>query len=401
MIPLILWIKVLHTKQVFREVYMRKKYVLQVTYYNKNYGSVLQAYALQQFLKKWNIDCILICENYSKIERIVQGVYRRISFTAQALCHKEIIEEKRLQLVANKGAILSLDTVSGNEIEKFIASEIEVINLNYNQMKKKARCEMCLFCVAGSDQIWNGAKVYIDPAYFLTFAPRSKRVAFAPSFGAEELKAYNLRRYGKLIRKFDKISVRESSGSEIVKRVANRTAQVLMDPVFLMPLDFWRQVALRATNITLDGKYIFAFFLNIPNTEACKALQYYYTQGYKVVTVGYGENFKGINVEIIVLHGGPKEFLKLICFAEVICTDSFHATAFSVIFQKTFYSFERNYINAKQSARITEFLDKIGLSNRYNAKLINCEKLLPEDFEKSDSLILKNISDVLKYLYIH
>ena len=333
-----------------------RDFALQVTFYDKNYGSVLQAYALQRFLNKYGIDCILISEKYSLFERICRSFERRLAFFFKKLSYSEIGDEKQRQIEANKLSLEGLDAISSLEIQGFISDELCMKKLTYRELRCLSRNNKCRFCLAGSDQIWNGSRVYFNPLYFLSFAPKKKRFAFAPSFGSDEIKSYNIGRYSKSIKAFEKLSVREKSGLDIIKKITGKDAVVLLDPVFLLDIGEWKQLEIRSKECKIENRYVFAFFLNSPSVDACNKICNLYADGLCIVTIGYAHNLSKLNIPIIEINGGPKEFLTLIDRATLVCTDSFHATAFSAIFHKQFYVFERNYVSTKQSARITEFL---------------------------------------------
>lgn len=377
---------------------MERSYVLQVTYYEKNYGSALQAYAMQQFLDEYGIDCILISENYSFCERLYRGLMRRLSSFPKELLNKEFRIEKKRQLDANRTAICCLDKKSDSEIQNFIADELRVRKLTYKEMKRLSRGNGCRFCFAGSDQIWNGARVYFNPLYFLSFAPKGKRISIAPSFGTNKIKGYNIRRYRNAIRNFEKLSVREKSGIDIIKNLTGKDAIMLLDPVFLLSQNKWRQVAQKSKNCEIKDKYVLAFFLNPPSSKAIGMLCHLYAEGLKIVTIGYASNLVDVNVPIIEINGGPKEYLNLIDGSSVICTDSFHATAFSAILEKPFYVFERNYVSTKQSTRIIEFLSRMGLTERFEPEVANIEESRIELFTCMRRQMAENREQMREYL---
>lgn len=70
-------------------------------------------------------------------------------------------------------------------------NKLQVKKLSWHELKAYASNEDVLACVCGSDQIWNATNIYIDPVYYLKFAPVNKRVAYAPSFGKSEIPQYN------------------------------------------------------------------------------------------------------------------------------------------------------------------------------------------------------------------
>lgn len=371
------------------------KFILQATYCNYNYGSLLQCYALQQFFKLQDIDCYLVKREYGSFERICIALRNRIDYYMLSLKYPDIIKENKRQRQSSKSSVDSISDTSANLIEEFISNNIYVKKATYRLLKSLSRKDNCLFCVAGSDQIWNGSRIFIEPLYFLSFAPKNKRVAISPSFGGSKVKNYNVNRYRKYINAFTKLSVREDSGKEIIKELTGKDSLQLLDPVFLLTKNEWESM-ITESRIRVN-KYVLAFFLDSPNENAINTLAQYSKMGYSVVEIGYKHKSIQDLENYLYLEGGPLDFVDAISKAEVVCTDSFHATAFSVLLHKEFYSYHRNYQAQDQSTRLTSFLESIDLLYRYDYEGILDEKT---DFSKADVLIDENSKNIRKYLEI-
>lgn len=376
-----------------------QKLALQATYYNHNFGSVLQAFALKEFLNKYKIKTLLVSENYSLHERLYFGIKRRIDFFIKSILYPEIKIEQINQSLANQRSLKSIDGEVDELIDRFIDHRLYTVNLTYSEMKKTSRSDSCVFCLAGSDQIWNGSRVYINSFYFLTFAPRHKRISYAPSFGSKEIKRYNEKSYKRLINGFEAISVREKTGIDIIKKLCNRDAEWILDPVLLLSSDEWAKLC-KLDYQSIPDNYIVAFFLNEPNENAKNCLKECYLSNSRIVTIGYESNLKNLDFPIEVIKGGPESFLALIKNARLICTDSFHATVFSMIFHKEFYTFTRSYINANQSNRLLDFLSETDLLERYEPD--DLKKTVPKEMNYSlfDEYVENNKRNVIRYLNI-
>ena len=186
---------------------------------------MLQAIAVKEFLKKYGINLNLVRENYSKIERITFGILRRIDFLKKSILYPEIKNERDAQAKANINSIKGISTEADEAIEAFITEYLNVYDLSYKKMKECARATDCQYCIAGSDQIWNGSRVYLNPFFFLSFAPDNKRIALAPSFGGDTIRRYNINSYKKYISAFEKLSVRERSGVKLVYDLCGKDAK--------------------------------------------------------------------------------------------------------------------------------------------------------------------------------
>ena len=376
---------------------MDNLFALHVTYCRHNFGSVLQAFAIKEFLEKLGVKLILVREDYSQIERIAFSISRRADFFKKSIMYPEIKTERDAQVKANSKSIKGISSGSDKAIDAFIAENINVADLSYKKMKKYADADNCQFCIAGSDQIWNGSRVYLNPIYFLSFAPRRKRIALAPSFGGDTIRNYNIKSYKDYISKFEKLSARERTGVKLISDLCGKDAKWILDPVLLLTSEEWAKLE-KSNTLQVPDEYIFAFFLNEPNEKAAAYLKNCSAAGKPVFTLGYESNLAELGIPIHVADGGPGDFLYLIRNAAQICTDSFHATVFSMIFHKSFYTFERRYINSDQSTRLTDFLTEAGLINRYESPSFEYGGLNAGEFDRFDRIVETNREDVAQYL---
>ena len=172
-----------------------------------------------------------------------------------------------------------------------------------------------------------------------------------------------------------------------------------MDPVLLLSAEDWLKISDEEES-TQQYEYVFAFFLNSPNEKAVKSLESYARMNYKIVTLGYEKNMVNVSdrLKIDVRKGGPEKFLELIRKAAVVCTDSFHATVFSLIFHRPFYTFERCYINSKQSARLLDFLKCIDMLDRYENEMCTLGEMEVIRYKIFDKLVESNRLKVIEYL---
>lgn len=221
--------------------------------------------------------------------------------------------------------------------------------------------------IAGSDQIWN-ASIRISPIYFLQFAPKSKRIALAPSFGIDSIPAYNKKTVQEGLEGFKKIAVREQTGEKIVKQLCDVPTIQLTDPVFLLDGSQWISFA---ENIkTPLEPYVFVHFLNKPSKETVFEIKNLAKRtNTMVLCFSYNYEEYSLFEKKICWDGSPQEYVSLIHNAAYICTDSFHSSVFSIIMHKRFYTFPRQHLHtASQSSRITDLLARYGLEKRYVKK---------------------------------
>lgn len=207
--------------------------------------------------------------------------------------------------------------------------------------------------IAGSDQIWNPVfQNGKDPAFFLDFVPEGrKKISYAASFAVESLQAEDAQRMKLWLQNLDAIAVRESSGVALLHQMGLEGIQVA-DPVFLLPKEHWEHIAITPG----DEDYILVYdFDNNPNIRQI-ALHLAAETGRKIVSL-----FPADWADEVWADAGPREFLGAVLNASMVLSNSFHATAFSLIFRKDFYVANRTEgINA----RMKDLVSDIGLSDR-------------------------------------
>ena len=329
-----------------------------------NYGSALQACATKMILRELGYEGEILKLKGS----LVAGRDVRVKKLATIL----------FRSVFNRGGMKNLknygDSVGKKMPEQSVAlfdgfteSTLSPTALSYGALKKKARGEEYCAFVCGSDQVWNSAVLYVDPFYYLRFAPERKRIAFAPSFGRDFVPDYNKKKIAKYIDGFRRISVREASGEPIVSSLVGKRAEVLVDPTLAVSAEEWtRQLGLGEGS---GEKYLLTYFLDEPSVATVEKIRSISeAAGLKIVNLPYiFENARLGETAV----AGPREFVEFIKNASFVCTDSFHGTVFSMNFNVPFYTFERNYGNAgKQSARIESILKLMGMTERYEPECV-------------------------------
>jgi nitroreductase len=201
--------------------------------------------------------------------------------------------------------------------------------------------------VVGSDQLWNPLVGRVNDDLFLDFVrPEHRRIAYGTSFGnrgAAKFKDDFIEKHRKNLSRFDAISVREDYAVDTASTVFGVDAVQVVDPVFLLPRDDYHALSMRS-KVTLPEKYLAIFFLD-PTPEkrdVALAVADKLNLG-KIVVIPnpdggrkkYGDLFAGSQFETIP-EDAPESFLYTYGSADYVITDSFHGTAFAVIFEKPF-----------------------------------------------------------------
>lgn len=346
-----------------------------------NYGAVLQAYALIQALRSLGHDaCVL---DYWPVKRVkaAETIWSKIG-GSKGLFVNGIIAikysafmKKRENFNAFREEFLPKTSTRYHSIEDILESK-----------------EIYDGYVAGSDQVWNPASG-IDPVYFLQFAKKlgSKSIAYAPSIGLPKIEDKFRDEMTALISEVDVLSSREHRGVEIIEELTGRSSEVVVDPVFLLSQNDWKKIV---KPMNLPDKYILVYavrrraYMEKAINKLKKKL------GLPVVLiVGENPGVRGfINADYVMWDVGPQEFITLFSRATYVCTNSFHGTAFSIIFEKPFLSFS----HTKGDSRVSSILKRAGLEK----SIVYEDDPFPFGFDLNvkNSQLLEEINLSLKYL---
>lgn len=239
--------------------------------------------------------------------------------------------------------------------------------------------------IAGSDQIWNPLfRNGKDPAFFLSFVPEGRRkVSYAASFAVDTLASEDAQRMKPWLEKLNAIAVRESSGVALLKQMGLAGIQVV-DPVFLLSKEQWEEIAVKPE---LRDYILIYDFDNSPKIkEIAQAISR--QTGKKLVSL-----FPVDWADAVWADAGPREFLGAVQNAGLVLSNSFHATAFSMIFQKEFYVVNRTEgINA----RMKDLVEGLGLTDRLICAVPAAIRAI--DYTKTASLLEKKLIASKDYL---
>ena len=217
------------------------------------------------------------------------------------------------------------------------------------------------YFVVGSDQVWN-PNGDIDFSYpFLKFSSPSKRISYAASIASTEIPVKKKDIFIEGINGMKAISVREQAGAELIEQLTGRKVEVVADPTMLVAAEKWREIARKPSWLKGDEEILTTYFLGKRPDEVINRLAM--EHGLKVVNILDEHVFEHYAV-------APEEWLWLIDHAQLMYTDSFHGTVFSILFRRPFVVTERigdGCVN-KMTSRIDTLLGKFGLEARRGTK---------------------------------
>lgn len=247
--------------------------------------------------------------------------------------------------------------------------------------------------IVGSDQVWNSVTMLngIDPAFYLRFVPDSKKkISYAASFGATSISKEHTSEILDWLRKLDAISVRERAGVDMLKERGIEGKHVC-DPVFLLSEKEWRTSLHISDN---KEKYVLIYNLTTIDQKLVSDAKRTSKQlGVKLISVS---PMKIPEADENLCNVGPETFVSLIFNASYVFTNSFHATAFSIVSYRQFCTY--NYHSASNSSRMYSVLEEMGLLERLN--ISDIEKVLdkPIDYSTKAEVILKSVNNGREWL---
>lgn len=337
-----------------------------VRYDCNNYGSMLQILATEKVIEKtgWTYELI----RYDK--KTIAFIFKNFTrlFNPYFRKSKLIGIQKRRQLnkypdikVKNRKRIILF-----NEYRKKYIGPYSPVYKGFNNLRKGARNYDAV--MVGSDQLWTPAGLH-SKFYNLLFVPDDiKKISLATSFGITEVPKNQRTLTKEYLDRIEFLSVRETSGADIVKQLIGRNALVAVDPTLLFSGKEWEE--LFPSHIEEKEPYIFAYFLGTSIEHRKLVEKLAKETRLKIITCPHMDEF----VEYDLSFGDkqrfdvdPINFLNLIRGATFICTDSFHGTIFSILNHKKFITFNRynDSIRKSKNTRIIGLFRMLELEERH------------------------------------
>lgn len=341
-----------------------------------NYGTKLQAYAISTYLNNLYGNVEIINFSPSDDHRFSVILRKSISLKRNIARFKNIISKvksKKEMDPNNRYARIK----SINAFDRFLPLGKKI--RNWKELVDYSNEKDLLIC--GSDQIWLPDNLQ-DKYYTLEFSSgKAKRGAYAASLGIEELSIRQKRQYGSFLKTFDFVSVRENTGRDLLQPVcADKKIAWVCDPTMLLSRDQWVGIEDKPVFLEKVKKdYVFCYFLGTNEPHRRTVYDFAKKNDLEIISVA---NFKGICkadtilTDIQLYDLSVNQFLYLIHHAKMICTDSMHATIFSIIYEKNFVTFERfekSDLDSRNS-RIYSLLHILGLEDR-----LSTNGMMPEE----------------------
>lgn len=321
-----------------------------------NFGASLQAYALQQWQLKHGIENVII--NY-------KPSYLSGHYSFKSINPKYDRPFVRWAYWAAKFYGRWRSLTRKRKFDEFTQECLKLTDRRYEDIESLRKDPPSAdVLIAGSDQIWNTLfENGKDPSFYLDFGKKcQRRISYAASFATDKIYGgvHFENKLTSLLRNFDRISVRETSGLDILSHLGIENGVMVCDPVFLLSSENWKKLMRKPRNAELNDKFILVYDCETGNNLKSAALEASKQMNAPIYCINYSKQYAEMNFP----YEGPREFLWLLANAEFVVSNSFHATAFSLIFNKPIIVVGRTEgINS----RMIDLLDCFGLSECFHS----------------------------------
>lgn len=331
-----------------------------------NYGASLQAFALQEYLKINGHD-VEIIDYLPWYHKIKYNPFMRLHNrnTGNKYCDRFPILLLPYHIKSFFHIYTSWEHKRKKAFDQFTSKYLQLTKKEYSTFKCLQRnVPVADLYITGSDQIWNvNMPNGKDSSYYLAFVQNKKKISYAASLAFMEIPNELEQFIVKNVSSFNAVSVREESGKIYLESLGLKPVTCVMDPVFLLNKNQWINYSQDSKIYSIPSKYILLYnFIKDDNEINKFALCLSESCGLPIVSINdqYCQDIADYNLN----DAGPFEFVSLINNASYVISNSFHATVLSIILEKEFYTFGLRKL--KNSSRMTDFLTRVGLMERYN-----------------------------------
>lgn len=352
-----------------------------------NYGTVLQAYALQAYLEKMGhqASCVWLKRNVN---------------SRSAYYHKTVRTYSLLQRVWNKLVLLRTAGMEKRKQEgfaQFRKAFLHITPVCYESGEAfwKDACGYDLL-ISGGDQIWNPYHKVFSMDYMLRFLPEAfPRIAYGSSFGVETIQEPKLTAlFSQALSKYNAIGVREKSATQLLSMLGVSGKQVL-DPVFL-DRQHWEELIPQKS--PMKKKYGVVYALVDYPDETDKVIRKYACANQLEMVILPENRRNCMNRYRKVFDLSPLDFLRYIRYSEIVFTNSFHGLAFAILFHKQVVVIDAVSEEAKnKQTRLRELMDLLEIAQPRADSIwspidyTKVEKKLSEQIQESQAFLTEAI----------
>lgn len=322
----------------------------------RNYGTILQSYALQKVIERLGYDTYVLPDKNIIPEYYIENhkkptLYERISSRLNSMLYKPAPSLYDLY-----------DKELTDKCENFRRQNIKYWDERFDNtdLSKIESCFDAFIC--GSDQIWTSSDDLFSGYYFLDFVKQKPKISYAPSISKRNYSQSKLSKMSDWLEDFSAVSVREQLGKEVLSGIYKKDISICLDPTLLLTGDEW----VNFLKLKYEpSNYVFCYFLGKQEWYKQESIAFCERKGLKLVYPPIVE--EDFPIGTAECQPDPKEFLYLILNARYILTDSYHAMIFSLLFHKDFFVFSRFMPGdpSSENSRVEELSSQLGLQDRY------------------------------------
>lgn len=313
-----------------------------------NYGAVLQAYALSSYLRReYNAQVDFI-------DYLPSESGKAYSLLPQI---KRLSDIRKLLFVLANYSTLKKKHVG---FSSFLQKNLPMSERFENSVELSNAANNYDVIITGSDQVFKYKNENSEP-FFLGFCDgeKTRKIAYAPSFGGYSVQNAHRDRVKALLEGIEYLSCREESGAKAINEITGLRVPVVCDPVFLLSDDDWKEIQSKPKNI--PDVYVLCYALVGTERQMKLAQEIRSITNLPIVLIGSIGNSYGADHFIMP---SPQEFIYLFRNAIFVVTDSFHGTAFSILFKKRLWAV---IVLHNAASRLLDLLSNLGISDRiYN-----------------------------------
>lgn len=381
-----------------------------ITY--KNYGSFLQAFALQEFLKTNQLPNIILSDAQILFPKMSQKAQkqnvRQDDQAVPMICHISPVyllkAFRRKYRNWKHRKLVQPYALSQKEYDRFRRENLSIFeNVTYDTLRSLNEIFDCFLC--GSDQIWNVFDQNFNGYYYLDFVSRPK-IAYAPSVGTTQISAEKAATIRAWLTDYSALSVREQETALQLQKLTGRSVEWVVDPCLLHDREWWAGFA-NGADLSDKRPYVLCYFLENKDWYHAYARALAGSRALRLVLIPSRIEFTKRR-ECYRGAVGPREFVALISRAAYVITDSYHGSIFSILFEKQFIYLKRFQDNDPicQNIRVNSLFSCLGLMNRIleekefddsDDPLIEfgrVKRLLQQQRDRSQEYLLNAIKDV-------
>lgn len=350
---------------------MRKVCILTV-YNSENVGSFLQAYALQETIKKQKCPVCFLKRNASGTSHSKKRLFKAIL-----------------------KAILSFDIKRAQScwIRHFSFSRFQK---HFEVVKQYSSNKQICLLIVGSDTLWNFADDHFWAKRYDYLARDIKgvdKITYAISAGNTSYKQFSsVEGIEEMLNDFKAFGVRDLYTDSLIGQISNRDTQMVCDPAFLLSQDDYNLIA--AYSKQMPEKYILLYFFgNLSQDLRAQIKEFAKSRNLQIIRIG----LDGSDNWCKTILSTPDFFLQYMRNADYVITNTFHGTVFSIIFRREFVSY------TSDKKKVIDLLQQLNLKERLvgNPESIQAVLGTQVDYQKCEAELDSIIHTSKKFLFQH